>query len=143
MTMMMMMMMTTLGFCLRLRHLCLHALMIMRLGVQVVLPLLPLLPLTLLLLRSSRPLLSSRLTWQRSNSRCPRECSRCFRLFRTDRILCNSNVGAKAKTLPFARCLRQSRCANGDDDRQSSLCPARRRTKTYGEVAPSRGVAQH
>jgi hypothetical protein len=23
-------------------------------------------------------------------------------------------VGAKAKTLPFARCLRQSRCTNGD-----------------------------
>jgi hypothetical protein len=31
------------------------------------------------------------------------------------------SVGAKAKTLPFARCLHQSRCANGDDDRQSSL----------------------
>jgi hypothetical protein len=25
-----------------------------------------------------------------------------------------ANVGAKAKTLPFARCLRQSRCTNGD-----------------------------
>jgi hypothetical protein len=25
------------------------------------------------------------------------------------------NVGAKAKTLPFARCLRQSRCTNGDE----------------------------
>jgi hypothetical protein len=33
----------------------------------------------------------------------------------------SSGVGAKAKTLPFARCLRLSRCANGDDDRQSSL----------------------
>jgi hypothetical protein len=32
-------------------------------GVPVVLPLLPLLPLTLLLLRSSRLLLSNRLTW--------------------------------------------------------------------------------
>jgi hypothetical protein len=32
-----------------------------------------------------------------------------------------ANVGAKAKTLPFARCLRQSHCTNGDDDRQSSL----------------------
>jgi hypothetical protein len=37
----MMMMMMTLGFHLRLRLLCLHALMIMRLGVLVVLPLLP------------------------------------------------------------------------------------------------------
>jgi hypothetical protein len=44
---MMMMMMMILGFLLRL--LCLHAHMIMRLGV-LVLPLLPLLPLTLLLL---------------------------------------------------------------------------------------------
>jgi hypothetical protein len=70
----------------------------MRLGVPVVLPLLPLLPLTLLLLRSSRPLLSNRLTWQpsrpvrqRSNNRCPRECSRCFKRFRTGRILYSSN----------------------------------------------------
>jgi hypothetical protein len=77
--------------------LCLHAHMIMRLGV-LVLPLLPLLPLTLLLLRSSRHLLSSRLTWQpsrpvrqRPTSSCPRECSRCFRQFRTDRILYSSS----------------------------------------------------
>jgi hypothetical protein len=55
-------------------------------------------PLTLLLLRSSRPLLSSRLTWQPSrpvrqqfSSRCPRECYRCFRLFRTDMILCSNS----------------------------------------------------
>jgi hypothetical protein len=47
--MMMMMMMMTLRFHLRLRLLCLHALMIMRLGVPVVLPLMPLLPLTPLL----------------------------------------------------------------------------------------------
>jgi hypothetical protein len=52
-----------LGFHLRLRLLCLHALMIMRLGVPVVLPLLPL---TLLLRRFSRLSLSSRLTWQQS-----------------------------------------------------------------------------
>jgi hypothetical protein len=50
-----------------------------------------LLPLTLLLLQSSRPLLGSRLTWQRSSNRCPRECYRCFRLFRIDRILYSSN----------------------------------------------------
>jgi hypothetical protein len=35
--------------------------------------------------------LSSRLTWQWSSSRCPRECSRCFRRFRTGRILYSSN----------------------------------------------------
>jgi hypothetical protein len=34
-----------------------------------------------------------------------------------------ANVGAKAKTLPFARCLRQSRCTNGD--------------KTTGRLHPS------
>jgi hypothetical protein len=92
-----MMMMMSLGFHLRLRFLCLHAHMIMRLGV-LVLPLLPLLLLTLLLLRSSSLLLSSRLTWQpsrpirqRPTSRCPRECSQCFRRFRTGRILCSSN----------------------------------------------------
>jgi hypothetical protein len=81
----MMMMMITLGFCLCLH---LHTLMITRLGVPVVLPLLSL---TLLLLRSSRPLHNSRLTWQWSSNRCPRECSQCFRLFRTDMILCSSN----------------------------------------------------
>jgi hypothetical protein len=93
----MMMMMMILGFHLRLRLLCLHAHMIMRLGV-LVLPLLPLLPLTLLLLRSSRHLLSSRLTLQssrpvrqRPTNSCLRECSRCFRQFRTGRILYNSS----------------------------------------------------
>jgi hypothetical protein len=87
----MMMMMMILGFCLRL--LCLHAHMIMRLGV-LMLPLLPLLPLTVLLLRFSRHLLSSRLTWQPSRparqqpiSSYPRGCSRCFRPYRTGRIL--------------------------------------------------------
>jgi hypothetical protein len=60
--MMMMMMMMILGFLLRLRLLCLHAHMIMRLGV-LVLPLLPLRLWTLLLLRFSSLSLSSRLTW--------------------------------------------------------------------------------
>jgi DNA repair exonuclease SbcCD ATPase subunit len=31
----------------------------------------------------------------------------------------DASVGAKAKTLPFARCLRQSRCTNGDNDWQT------------------------
>jgi hypothetical protein len=30
-----------------------------------------------------------------------------------------ANVGANAKTLAFARCLRRSRCTNGDDDWQT------------------------
>ena len=29
--------------------------------------------------------------------------------------ICMDGVGAKAKTLPFARCLRQSRCTNGGE----------------------------
>ena len=33
----------------------------------------------------------SKLVRQRSSSRCPRECSRCFRRFRTGRILCSSS----------------------------------------------------
>jgi hypothetical protein len=56
------------------------------------------LPLTLLWLRSSSLLLSSRIIWQpsrhdrqRSSSRCPRGCYPCFRLFRTDRTLCSSS----------------------------------------------------
>jgi hypothetical protein len=101
----MMMMMMILGFHLCLRLLCLHAHMIMRLGV-LVLPLLPLLLLTLLLLRFSRHLLSSRLTWQSSRparqqpiSSCPRGCSRCFKQYRTDRILFSSSffrIGLRA-----------------------------------------------
>jgi hypothetical protein len=99
----MMMMMIILGLYLRL--LCLHAHMIMRLG-ALVLPLLPLLLLTLLWLRFSRHLLSSRLTWQPSRparqqpiSSCPRGCSRCFRPYRTGRIPFSSSffrIGLRA-----------------------------------------------
>jgi hypothetical protein len=78
-------MMMILGFLLRLRLLCPHAHMIMRLGV-LVLPLLPLRLLTLLLLRFSSLSLSSRLTWQPSRPGYPRGCSRCFRPYRTGRI---------------------------------------------------------
>jgi hypothetical protein len=47
-----------------------------------------------------------------------------------------ANVGAKAKTLPFARCLRQSRCTNGGETTggfhpSSTSC----KTKAYDEVA--------
>jgi hypothetical protein len=88
----MMMMMMILGFHLRLRLICLHAHMIMRLGV-LVLPLLPLLLLTTHLLRFFRHSLSSRLTWQPSRparqqpiSSYSRGCSRCFRPYRTGKI---------------------------------------------------------
>jgi hypothetical protein len=53
------------------------------------------------------------------------------------------NVGAKAKTLPFARCLRQPRCTNGDKTDRLTLRPTRRRTKACDEVVPSRGLVQH
>jgi hypothetical protein len=98
-----MMMMMILGFHLRL--LCLHAHMIMRLGV-LVLPLLPLLLLTLHLLRFFRHSLSSRLTWQPSSparqqpiSSYPRGCSRCFRPYKTDMIPFSSSsfrIGLRA-----------------------------------------------
>jgi hypothetical protein len=54
-----------------------------------------------------------------------------------------ANVGAKAKTLPFARCLRQSRCTNGDKTTgRLHPCPTRRRMKAYGDVALPRGLIQ-
>jgi hypothetical protein len=92
-----MMMMMILGFHLRL--LCLHAHMIMRLGV-LVLPLLPLLLWTLLLLRFSSLSLSSRLTWPPSRPGYPRGCSRCFRPYRIGRILFSSSffrIGLRAE----------------------------------------------
>jgi hypothetical protein len=94
----MMMMMMILGFLLRLRRLCLHAHMIMRLGV-LVLPLLPLRLWTLLLLRFSSLSLSSRLTWQPSRPGYPRGCSRCFRTCRTGRMRFSSSysrIGLRA-----------------------------------------------
>ena len=55
-----------------------------------------------------------------------------------------ANVGAKAKTPPFARCLRQPRCTNGDKTTgRPTLRPTRRRTKTCDEVVSSRGLVQH
>jgi hypothetical protein len=55
-----------------------------------------------------------------------------------------ANVGAKAKTPPFARCPRQPRCTNGDKTTgRLTLCPTRRRMKAYDEVVPSRGLVQH
>jgi hypothetical protein len=54
------------------------------------------------------------------------------------------HVGAKSKTPPFARCLRQSRCTNGDKTiGRLTLRSTRRRTKACDEVVPSRGLVQH
>jgi hypothetical protein len=53
-------------------------------------------------------------------------------------------VRAKAKTPPFARCLRQPRCTNGDRTTgRLTLRPTRRRTKTCDEVVSSRSLIQH
>jgi hypothetical protein len=53
-------------------------------------------------------------------------------------------VGAKAKTPPFARCLRQPRCTNGGKTTgRFTLRPTCRRTKTYDEVVASCGLVQH
>jgi hypothetical protein len=49
-----------------------------------------------------------------------------------------ANVGAKAKTPPFARGLRRTRCANGNKTTgRLTLCLIRRRTKTCDEVGSS------
>jgi hypothetical protein len=53
-------------------------------------------------------------------------------------------VGAKAKTPPFARCLRRSRWSNGDKTTgRDTLCPIRHRTKTCDEVVPPYDLVQH
>ena len=55
-----------------------------------------------------------------------------------------ANVGAKAKTPPFARCLRQPRCTNGDKTTgRLTLRPTRRRTKACDEVVSPRDLVQH
>ena len=70
------------------------------------------------------------------------------------RILCNKLllsrarldlfVGAKAKTPPFARCLRRPRCTNGDKAMgRLTLRPIRHRTKTCDEVISSCDLIQH
>jgi hypothetical protein len=53
-------------------------------------------------------------------------------------------VGAKAKTPPFARCLRRPRCTNGGKTTgRLTLRPTRRRTKTCDEVVSSYDLVQH
>jgi hypothetical protein len=53
-------------------------------------------------------------------------------------------VGAKAKTPPFARCLRRPRCTNGDKTTgRLTLHLARRRTKACDEVVSSCDLVQH
>jgi hypothetical protein len=55
-----------------------------------------------------------------------------------------ANVGAKAKTPPFARCLRRPRCTNeGKTTGRPTLRPTRRRTKTCDEVVSSCDLALH
>jgi hypothetical protein len=54
-----------------------------------------------------------------------------------------ANVGAKAKTPPFARGLRRSRWSNGDKTGRDTLRPMRHQTKTCDEVIPPCGVVQH
>jgi hypothetical protein len=55
-----------------------------------------------------------------------------------------ANVGAKAKTPPFARCLRRNRRTNGDKTAgRFTLRSIRHRTKTYDEVVPSCDLVQH
>jgi hypothetical protein len=49
-----------------------------------------------------------------------------------------ANVGAKAKTPPFARCLRRNRRTSGDKTTDRlTLRPTRHQTKTCDEVVPS------
>jgi hypothetical protein len=53
-------------------------------------------------------------------------------------------VGAKAKTPPFARCLRRNRWTKGDKTTgRLTLRPIRHRTKTCDEVVPSCDLIQH
>jgi hypothetical protein len=55
-----------------------------------------------------------------------------------------ANVGAKAKTPPFARGLRRSRWSNGDKTTgRDTLRPIRHQTKTCDEVIPPCGLVQH
>jgi ribonuclease HI len=55
-----------------------------------------------------------------------------------------ANVGAKAKTPPFARCLRRPRCTNeGKTTGRPTLRPTHRRTKTCDEVISSCDLALH
>jgi hypothetical protein len=55
-----------------------------------------------------------------------------------------TNVGAKAKTPPFARCLRRNRWTNGDKTTgRLTLRPILHRTKTCDEVATSCDLVQH
>jgi hypothetical protein len=54
-----------------------------------------------------------------------------------------ANVGAKAKTPPFARGLRRLRRPNGDKTMgRDTLRPIRHQTKTRGEVIPPGGLVQ-
>jgi hypothetical protein len=53
-----------------------------------------------------------------------------------------ANVGAKAKTPPFARCLRCSRWSDRDKTARDTLRSIRHQTKACGDVIPRRGLVQ-
>jgi hypothetical protein len=64
-------------------------------------------------------------------------------MLRFDSLSPSLNVGAKAKTPPFARCLRRPRCTNGGKTTgRLTLRLTRRRTKTCDEVVSSCDLVQ-
>jgi hypothetical protein len=75
--------------------------------------------------------------------RLPQHARRCSRSCSTNRSE-DKTVGAKAKTPPFARCLRCPRCTNGDKTTgRLTLRSPRHRTKTCDEVVSSCDLVQH
>jgi hypothetical protein len=70
-----------------------------------------------------------------------------FKLYQMDvksAFLNGPIVGVKAKTPPFARCLRRNRWTNGDKTTgRLTLRPIHHRKKTCDEVVTSCGLVQH
>jgi hypothetical protein len=75
----------------------------------------------------------------------PLHFAHLYRLISCNSSQCTKNlVGAKAKTPPFARCLRRNRWTNGDKTTgRLTLRPIRHRTKTCDEVVPSCDLIQY
>jgi hypothetical protein len=57
-------------------------------------------------------------------------------------FICYNNVGAKAKTPPFARGLRRSRWSDRDKTGRDTLRQIRHQTKTCDDVIPQCGLVQ-